>query len=293
MGVGEAGENPLVPNAKLRQMYTTMLEARTLEEALAKRLAVKGNRRRATIRGQEAVRASTAIDLGADDLVSDGAATGGMGVILGGDAGSLLRGLSRAKEKSEKALRRAGVTRLLRSIEDAEERLRLAVGAALALKTQGRSGVVVAYAGRGEVSPAAWSRILGAAAKFDLPVIFVVLPRAGAAKKGDETAELCGVASKAGVPGMPVDACDAVALYRVMQESLGRTRGGDGPVLVESVVWRPQGKRGGADDPLEHLRESLLQRRICTPAWFDNARKAASGKLRAKPSNRVKGTAGK
>lgn len=297
-GVGEAGENPLVPNAKLRQMYTTMLEARTLEEALARRTAAKGKRRGPMIRGQEAVRVSTATDLGIDDLVSDGAVTGGMGLILGGDANSLLRGLSRTKKHGEEALRDAGATRLLRLCKDAEERLQLAVGAALALKTQGRRGIVVAYADRGEVSPAAWRRVLVPAAKLDLPVVFVVLPRTGAPKKGDETAELCGVASKAGVPGMPVDACDAVALYRVAQESLGRTRGGDGPVLIESVVWRPAGRRGTADDPLEHLRESLLERRICTPSWFDNARKAASARLRAKPSknvksNRRKTTAGK
>ncbi|WP_051979708.1 thiamine pyrophosphate-dependent enzyme [Edaphobacter aggregans] len=282
-GAGEAGENPLVPNAKLRQMYTMMLEARTLEKALEKRATAKGKRRGATIRGQEAVRVSTAIDLGADDLVSDGAVTGGMGLILGGDAGSLLRGLSRAKDMQEKALRDAGATRLLRVSSDAEERLRLAVGAALALKAQGRRGVVVVYAGKGEVSPAAWRRILGPAGELDLPVIFVVLPRTGAPKKGDETAELCGVARKVGVPGMPVDACDAVALYRVVQESLGRTRNGDGAVLIESIVWRPEGRRSGVDDPLEHLEESLLARRICTPAWFRQARKAADRRLRARP----------
>jgi TPP-dependent pyruvate/acetoin dehydrogenase alpha subunit len=68
-----------------------------------------------------------------------------------------------------------------------------------------------------------------------------------------------------------------------VQESLGRTRGGDGPVLIESVVWRPEGRRGDADDPLEHLRESLLARGICTPAWLQQARKAASGRLQARP----------
>lgn len=290
-GVGEAGENPLVPNAKLRQMYTMMQEARTLEDALAKRAATKGKKRGATIRGQEAVRVSTAIDLNADDLVSDLAVTGGMGLILGGVPASLLHGLSRAKDNGEKALGKAGVTRLLRLTADAEERLHLAVGAALALKAQGKGGVAVAYAGRGEVSPAAWRRILGRAAKLDLPMIFVVLPRTGTPKRGDETAELCGVARKAGVPGMPVDACDAVALYRVVQESLGRTRGGDGPVLIESVVWRPEGRRGDADDPLEHLRESLLARGICTPAWLQQARKEASGRLQARPKAAKKRTA--
>ena len=70
---GEAGENPLVPNAKLRQMYSKMLEARMLEEAVVKRVAKKGKKKRtAVIRGQEAVRVSTTIDLTQDDLVSCG-----------------------------------------------------------------------------------------------------------------------------------------------------------------------------------------------------------------------------
>jgi TPP-dependent pyruvate/acetoin dehydrogenase alpha subunit len=282
-GKGEAGENPLVPNAKLRQMYTMMLGARTLEEALRRRAAAKGKRRSAAIRGQEAVRVSTTIDLGPDDLVSDIAVTGGMGMILGGDAASLLRGLSLAKKRDDQTLRDAGVTRLLRPAKDAEERLHLVVGAALALKTQGRRGVLVAYANRGEVSPAVWRRVLAPAADLELPVIFVVLPRTGGPKRGDEFADLCGVAGKAGVPCMPVDSCDAVALYRVAQESLGRTRGGDGPVLIEAVAWRPEGARGTADDPLQHLEESLLAREICNASWFRQARKDASVRLRAKP----------
>jgi len=76
-GAGEAGENPLVPNEKLRQMYTTMLEARMLEDAVTKKARGKKGRV-ASIRRQEAVRVSTAIELGSEDLVSDVAASAGM-----------------------------------------------------------------------------------------------------------------------------------------------------------------------------------------------------------------------
>lgn len=277
-GSGEAGENPLVPNAKLRQMYTLMLEARTLEEALAKRAAAKGKKRIVNIRGQEAVRVSTAIELGAEDLVSDVAATAGMGLILGGDAASLLREMARPRTDGSKALRKLGVSRMLQAVETPEERLRLALGAALALKAQGRQGVMLAYANKGEINSATWRRVLGMAAKLELPIIFVVLPQRGARKADADLAEVCDDARAAGVPGIPVDACDAVALYRVAQESLGRTRSGDGPVLIESVGW-PAKMGGGADDPLEHLQESLLARRICKPAWFQQAAKQARRQL--------------
>jgi TPP-dependent pyruvate/acetoin dehydrogenase alpha subunit len=73
-----------------------------------------------------------------------------------------------------------------------------------------------------------------------------------------------------------------VALYRVTQESLGRTRGGDGPVLVECVRWRIEGKRGVTDDPLIHLQEFLRERKIATSAWFENANDSARKRLTAK-----------
>lgn len=277
-GTGEAGENPLVPNAKLRQVYTAMLEARMLEEAVTKKArGAKGVRRIASIRGQEAVRVSTAIELGPDDLVSDSRASAGMELILGGEATSLLKTFS----KTSPAI---GGNRFLRPIDDGAERLRLAAGAALALKAQGRRGILVVYARREEASKSAWMDTLSAAAKLELPMIFVVLPGTGASKKGGETAVMSGLAHVAGMPGMPVDACDAVALYRVTQESLGRTRGGDGPVLVECVRWGIEGKRGVSDDPLLHLQEFLTERRIVNPEWIENAGRAARKRLFAKKS---------
>jgi len=277
--VGEAGENPLVPNAKLRQMYSKMLEARMLEEAVAKRMAKKGKKKRTAVnRGQEAVRVSTTIDLTQDDLVSDAAPTAGMGLLLGGDPALLLRELTHAKAEWNKVLLEAGVSQLLRGTGDEEERLRLAVGAALALKTQGRRGIVVAYARKGEMAPSAWRRILSPAQKLDLPIVFVVLAR-GAQKKGTELTEVCKSARAVGVPAIPVDSCDAVALYRVTQESLGRTRSGDGPILIESVSWRIKGNRDSVDDPLDHLKESLLARKICNDTWFEQLAKTTRGLL--------------
>jgi len=274
--VGEAGENPLVPNAKLRQMYTLMLETRTLDDSLKKKAAAKGRRRVVSVRGQEAVRVSTAIELRADDLVSDVAVTAGMGLILGGNAASLLKSLASAKTDGNKAMLEAGVTRMLRTVEETEERLRLALGAALALKTQGRQGIVLAFARKGEMKSGAWRRILEQAGKLELPVIFVVLPQTGRGKKDLDLSDVCDTAKAAGVPGIPVDACDAVALYRVAQESLGRTRGGDGPVLIESVSWQT---KGAIDDPLEHLKESLFERRVCNAAWFEQTQKTVRKRL--------------
>lgn len=202
----------------------------------------------------------------------------------------LLRGFTNPKIKREKVLAEAGAGRLLRPVADEEQRLQLAVGAALALKAQSRQGVVVVFAHKGELSTAAWRRVLEPAAKLEVPVIFVVLQRAGAVKKGSELNEVCKIARTVGIPGIPVDTCDAVALYRITQESLGRTRGGDGPVLIECVNWRMEGgRRRGIDDPLQHLKQFLLERKICDPFWFRQAGKTGArplGKPRSASKNR-------
>lgn len=280
--LGEAGENPLVPNAKLRQMYTKMLEARMLDEAAIKRLKARGRRHITTIRGQEAIRVSTTAELAENDLISDSKPSAGMGLLLGGDPASLLRGLTQKKEDPEKVLTEAGVSRILHRVDNEQERLRYAIGAALALKSQGRRGIVVAYACKNEMSRAMWRNVLASAAKLELPILFVLLAEKSARKSGAQRADLCNLARAAGVPGIPVDACDAIAVYRVTQESLGRMRGGDGPVLIESVSWRLEGARSGTDDPLKHLEEFLLAREICDPAWFKQTDKTVRKRLSSK-----------
>lgn len=272
---GEAGENPLVPNAKLRTLYTTMLEARRLEEAVAAR--TKSTRRKpASIRGQEAVRSSSILQLGNDDLVSDTPPTPGMALILGADPVETLKAFSATKPQPPK------LSRLLPFVDETEQRVELALGSALALKAQQRQGVVAVFIPHNSLSHAAYRRLLKPAAKFELPVIFIVLPRTTG--KGDSEAVIARVAGRSGVPGIPVDAADSVALYRVVQESLGRTRGGDGPVLIECIRWKTTGMKTSAlpSDPIDHLQNFMTGRKIATPGWFKTAESAAARRLKRK-----------
>ena len=77
-----------------------------------------------------------------------------------------------------------------------------------------------------------------------------------------------------GVPGMPVDAADAVALYRVMQECVLRARGGDGPSLVECVTWRIAGGKTVPIDGVKAMRALLEQRGLLVTKRATEARKA-------------------
>lgn len=266
----EQDENPLVPNEKLRQMYRLMAEARALDEHILKlQKRVRGRRRLDSIRGQEACRVSTAMDLGPGDLVSDSQVGVVMDLLAGERVSSLLTrvaGLHSGKESRAKA---AGVYGRLPWIDDAGERLRMAMGAALSFKALGRANVVVAYVRGGEITKGAWRRLLEFASRLELPIIFVILP-AGKTRNG--AMNLSARTARWGVPGIPVDAGDAVALYRSAQESLGRTRGGDGPVLLECVEFRVKGKGGSQPvDPLIQLKKFLLGRKVCTEAWLKGA----------------------
>jgi TPP-dependent pyruvate/acetoin dehydrogenase alpha subunit len=216
---------------------------------------------------------STAIDLGLGDLVSDSQVGVVMDLLAGAKVSSLLKFVAELHSgKKTKGVKLGGTSgRLLPWIDDAGERLRMAMGAALSFKTLGRANVVVAYVRHGEVGTAVWRKVLELAGKLELPVIFVILPVAKGAKRSG-VGNLSQKTAQWGVPGIPVDAGDAVALYRVAQESLGRTRGGDGPVLIECVAYRREGSGGGASgDALVQMKEFLLGRKVCTKAWLERA----------------------
>ncbi|HEY6374291.1 MAG TPA: thiamine pyrophosphate-dependent enzyme [Edaphobacter sp.] len=268
-------ENPLVPNKKLRQMFMAMTEARCLDEHIAM-LQRKGKIRLQldSIRGQEACRVSTAIDLVPDDIVIDSQVGVTTELIRGADAGSLLKSLT-ARGSNGKA--QGSVSeKQLPWIEDVEDRLRIAMGAALAFKTLKRTNLVVAYVRPREATGSVWRRVLTLAAKLDLPMIFVVLP-----ERDSKSKNISRKTRAFGVPGIPVDASDAVALYRVAQESIGRTRGGDGPVVIECIRYRLKGTQGTRLlDPIAQMEEFMLARKVEDRAWMDRVDKAFRKRLK-------------
>jgi TPP-dependent pyruvate/acetoin dehydrogenase alpha subunit len=268
-------ENPLVNNKKLRQMYQAMVEARVLEEHVAKsQRGVKASQRLGSTHGQEACRVSTAIELGLGDLISDSQA-GGMvrDLVMGADMRSVLKRV--AALGSVKTADIHSASRQLPWIEDVEDRLRMALGAALAFRTLKQTSIVVAYVNRHDANGKAWRRVLTLAAKLELPLIFVVLPESGSGKK-DRVEHISAKARSCGLPGIPVDAYDAVALYRVAQESTGRLRGGGGPVVIECVAYR---QRGESIDPISQMKDFMLGRKVCTSAWFDRADKTTQMRM--------------
>ncbi len=246
-------ENPLVPHALMLRMYEGMKELRALEPGSA--ALRKGAR---SLRGEEACRASSLLSLGTGDLLSD---------VPG----------SSAAAKPQSSTRTDGFGRLapgtipLPRVTDTLERLMLAVGAACALRAQGEGRLVLAYADGDALDATKWKQVLGAAGRAEAPIVFVLLPRGDGKTQGAISDQAQGW----GVPGMPVDAADAVALYRVMQESVLRARGGDGPALAECVTWRLRAGEIRAADGIAAMRTLLTQRGLLLPERAPGTRKKA------------------
>ncbi len=223
-------ENPLVPDRVLRRLHRLMREHGELGQALA--MAGEAPARNG------ACLASLAASLRRGDLLSEAAGGAGLGVLL--EAGQ-------------------GVT-LLPAMAVATERLLMAVGAAVALRSGGKGRVLAVLVDGGEVPVAMWRQMLGFVGRLELPMLFVLLQGVKAARASD----LSGRSEGWGVPGFPVDAEDAVAMYRVVQESLGRLRAGEGPVLLEGIRWRAGGPTGDGLARLEGMMRTrgLLRGRV-------------------------------
>ncbi|MDQ2835728.1 MAG: thiamine pyrophosphate-dependent enzyme [Acidobacteriota bacterium] len=274
-----------MPHQKLRQIYVAMVEARLLDEHIK---GLKGAKRPRATRGEEACRVSTAIDLGSGDAVSDSHAGVGMELLAGAKVTSLLGRVVQAKDKGRTKADGGGDSKhgpwVMPWTEDAGERLKLAMGTALVFRKIGAAKVVAAYVAHADARKGEWRGILKLASKLELPIFFVVLPDGRRGKKKD-FGRVAKRAGSCGVPGMVVDANDAVALYRVAQETLGRARGGGGPVLIECVSVPQESERGEAEaDPLDQMRNFLRGRKIATDTWLEQAAASFHRKLAGRKS---------
>ncbi len=245
-------ENPLVPFALMKRMYAGMVESRLLEAHLAKR---RGEGKRSPREGQEACRAAVLLSLEAGDFVVDQAGRAGSAWLRGDGLDEIVAGRART---------------LLPGFDDASQYVAGAISAAAVVKRMKSTHVVVVFVDA-PVKQRVLRQALTVAATGELSVIFVTFVEAG----GKSIAR---AATKVGVPGIPVEAQDAVALCRVAQESVLRARAGGGPALIECVRLHG-GKR--VPDPIPAMARTLLRVGACDEAWLDEVAPAFKARLKA------------
>jgi hypothetical protein len=234
-------ENPLLPHSKLRELHALMVRCRSLEHKQASRGSVR-----------EALLAATLIHLLPGDLLSasvgdrlveklapEGKHQQPAGTLLGGDA--------------------------------IGARLPVCAAAARGLQAAGDDGVLLAFAGAGG-QERGWMEALEWAQTSQLPLVLACSDATNGAalgsRKGAEPAidfsSMSRFARRQHLPVLTVDGEDAVAVYRVMQESVLRARQGGGPSVLWAVMTpvRSVATMPGSRKPIARLRSYLAARKI-------------------------------
>jgi TPP-dependent pyruvate/acetoin dehydrogenase alpha subunit len=274
----------LIDNAKLKQLYITMLQCRLLTEH-ARRWRPSKAFYDASM-GQEAIVTGCAIDLRPQDTIA---------VAPHASIPSLVRGVALSQIAGQLFARRSNAGQPTHNIisaassrpSDQGELLQLAANVALANKRKKNTDVVVAFTGAAAATQDYWHPAIKLAIRRSLPMMFVVVnnpwavPASGKASNG--TGNLTLKVQKDGLTSITVDGNDVVAVYRVAYESLERLRGGGGPVLVEGKTYRQdgQGLLSMERDPLTHMERYLKAKKLFTTAWKNNIARQFSRELDA------------
>ncbi len=136
--------------------------------------------------------------------------------------------------------------------------LPMSAGAAWALHKTDE--VVVVFGTPERRHRAAWNETLQLAGRHRLPLLLVLLPAKTRTRAAMEVASIASEAMRNGVTAIPVDAADAVAMYRVIFESLARARRRTGATLILAT---PHALEDGArpkktpEDPVARMKSYL------------------------------------
>jgi acetoin:2,6-dichlorophenolindophenol oxidoreductase subunit alpha len=121
--------------------------------------------------------------------------------------------------------------------------LPIAVGAAYgAAKMRKTDQVVAAFFGDGATNEGAFHEAMNMASAWKLPVVFVcennyygVGTRLAAISPSESLVER---AAAYGMPAVPVDGNDVLAVRSAVRDAIGRARAGEGPTFLECRTWR-------------------------------------------------------
>lgn len=145
-------------------------------------------------------------------------------------------------------------------------RLPAAAGVACGFKRSGNKALVLSFASAGTVEPG-WADALTWAQRDQLPLLLACAEMRvpGLKRQGNVLTweSVTAVAQRIGLPVFPVDAEDAVAVYRVMYESVLRARDGGGPAVLWGVFSsRSRAMLSRSSQPIARLEAYLRVRGI-------------------------------
>ncbi len=263
----------LISNEKLLAIYSAMIRCRMLEQRAT--VLFQQGRLASDLHassGREALSAATAIDLQPNDALSIAPGDWLPAFVKGMPLEKLLRTLASPSAQLN------GLPTAASS--DFELKNSLAVDETHRPESVRERGVAAQAASDGAIVAAIlpssdelirpWHGVLAEAASKRLPIVFVHHVAVAAANQPSESAanrkRKNPDALFHGVPAIAVDACDAVAVYRVAYEAIIRARQGRGATLLECLAHNDTSIEANenAGDPVFSMENYLRRKGIET-----------------------------
>jgi 2-oxoisovalerate dehydrogenase E1 component subunit alpha len=238
----------------LRRLYVLMLKCRKLSERAA-------SRHPATdydfATGHEAIVGGATLELGPHDTIVASPRNFAAHVVKGARVEALL-----SEPPDQNGTQAGGRTPL--------DPVNLGTGLALAHRLEKKRNVVVLLCSGAAASPDSWHEALKFAGIHKLPIIYVLNSgpalEVGLEKRNPALEELSFMARDCGFPAIIADGKDAVAVWRVAQESIHRARNGAGPTLIECDT-----ESSPSSDPLAYLEHYMSKRGLWDDEWKQDA----------------------
>jgi TPP-dependent pyruvate/acetoin dehydrogenase alpha subunit len=276
------GQSPLIlpaaaslEPAKLKQVYSTMLGCRMLNERI-RLLASQGilGPNLPITAGHEALEVGSLINLAEDDCVASGRREYMARFIHGMPLRTIFAGLFQhesAEHREAEFAESKNVGPILPWSSPAAQ-LNQLIGAAWAFRLHNRPEAAIFVSIDSSSRTDALHDAVTFSAAYKLPVVYIVsgghVDDPGSANLNGQSQEL----QSLGLPSFLVDMTDAVAVYRVAQEAIRRARQGHGPAFIECKTCVPATSSSNTDarpseDPLSRMEAHLRSRKLWSDRW--------------------------
>ena len=164
----------------------------------------------------------------------------------------------------------------------------IATGSGMASKIKGTDEVTLCFFGDSASNQGTFHESINMAAAWKLPVVYLCENNhygvSTEIHRVTNTENLAVRAKAYDIPGVTVDGSDVLAVYEAVKAAVDRARSGEGPSLVENLVYRWQGHYCGdpavyrpkeyleeahEHDPIANFRRKLLADRTATERELD------------------------
>jgi len=268
----------LISDAKLKQIYAAMLKCRLLDVRL-RQLHRQSKGSYLSSAGLEAAIVASTIDLRRDDWLLPQRRNSIASFVRGESLSTIFSNIeteARAASQEEPVHDWARLSRTLPTPPTTGAQLDIAIGLAIAAQSRKKGNVVVLFCKAAPTTTSQLRQSLAFAATHALPLVMLKFSslRSGASSPGRKSpaGALIVQAHSAGVPAIPVDQADAVAIYRVAFESIHKARHDGGPTLIEAAIWpalpKPnQAKNPASNDPVARMEDYLAGKGLFSELW--------------------------